>query len=329
MVGRPASENHDTAEVPELLVAEAEALEDEVPVPHPVAERLLDRVRLLVDLLEHERLVAGFLRGLVVPVDLDRLARDLATLDVEEARALGGNRHDLAVVDQLDPPRLAEEGDGGGGKEHLPVAGADEQRALLTRANELAGMVVVDDGEREVPFELLVGGENGLAEVAAVVALDEVRDDLGVGLGPEDVPLRFERLLQLTEVLDDPVQHDRKLLLVATDEWMRVLLGDTAVRRPARVPETGRGLGAVGTGDLLQSLEIADGPDIVEAVLLEQREPGGVVASILEALEAAEEKTFRLPPADVSDDPAHPTFSLRSTRSCGEASIEGVIRTPP
>ena len=163
VVGRPAGEDHDTAEVPQLLVSEAETLEDEVPVPHTVAERLLDRVRLLVDLLEHERLVAGFLRRLVVPVDLERLAHDLAVLDVDEARALRGNRHDLAVVDQLDPPRLAEEGDRRGGKEHLPVAGADEQRALLAGSDELARMVVMDDDECEVPFELLVGRENGIA----------------------------------------------------------------------------------------------------------------------------------------------------------------------
>ena len=138
------------------------------------------------------------------------------------------------------------------------------------------------------------------------MALNEVRNHLGIGLGVEDVPFRFEGLLQLPEVLDDPVQHDSKLLLVATDERMRVLLRDPAVRRPARMPEPGRGLRAVGAGGLLQSLEIADGPDVIEAVLLEQREPGGVVASVLEALEAAEEKTFRLAPTDVSDDPAHP-----------------------
>src|ERR671931_2455816 len=238
-----------------------------MPVPHAVAEGLPDRVRLLVDLLEHERLVAGLLRGFVVPVDLDGLAHDLTVLDVDEARALGGDRHDLAVVDQLDPPRLAEEGDRRGSEEHLPVARADEQWALLTGADELAGVIVVDDDEREVSFELPVGGANGLAQVAAVVALDEVRDDLGVGLGAEDVTLRFEGLLQLTEVLDNPVQHDRELLLLATGEWMRVLLGDAAVRRPARVPEPGRGPGAVGAGGRLQSLEIADGPDVVEAVL--------------------------------------------------------------
>ena len=44
-------------------------------------------------------------------------------------------------------------------------------------------MVAVDDDEREVALELAVGGTNRLGEVAVVVALDQVDDDLGVRLG--------------------------------------------------------------------------------------------------------------------------------------------------
>src|SRR5262249_22788704 len=114
------------------------------------------------------------------------------------------------------------------------------------------------------------------------------------------------------EVLDDPVQHDGELLPVAADERMRVLLRDPAVCRPARVAEPGRRVGAVGAGRFLQRLEVADGADVIEAVILEHGEARGVVAAVLEALEPAQKKAFRLPAADVSDDPAHSTLSLRS-----------------
>ena len=70
-------------------------------------------------------------------------------------------------------------------------------------------MVVVDHDEREVALELGEREPHGLDEIALVVALDEVRDGLGVGLGGEDVPVRGEALLQLAVVLDDPVQDDR------------------------------------------------------------------------------------------------------------------------
>ena len=51
-------------------------------------------------------------------------------------------------------------------------------------------MVVVDDDEGEVALEPSVGGAHGLDEVAVVGGLEQVRDDLGVGLGAEGVARR-------------------------------------------------------------------------------------------------------------------------------------------
>ena len=312
MVGGAAGENDDPAQVAELLVGQAEALEHEVSVADTVAERLLDRVRLLVDLLQHESLVAGLLGRLLVPVDLERLALDLAVPDVEEARAVGGDRNDLAVVDQLELSRFAKEGRGRRGEEHLALADADEQRALQARSHELLRVVVVDDDEGEVAFELLVRLDDSLGQVAAVVPLDEVGDDLCVGLRAEAVPLGLERILELAEVLDDPVEDDRDLLVVAAGQRVRVLLGDAAVGSPARVAETRRRGRAVVAGRLLQGLEIADRANVVESFVLAKCEPGRVVAAVFEPLETAKEELLRLPLPDVSDDPAHLKLSLRS-----------------
>ena len=60
----------------ELVVAHPETLEHEPALAHAVADRLGDGVGLLVDLLQHERLVAALLRALVVPVELDELVVD-------------------------------------------------------------------------------------------------------------------------------------------------------------------------------------------------------------------------------------------------------------
>jgi hypothetical protein len=195
---------------------------------------------LLVDLLQHEGLVAGLLGRLLVPVHLERPTLDLAVLDVEEARAVGSYRDDLAVVDQLQPAGLAEKRRGRGGEEHLPLADADQQRALQACSDELSGVVVVDDDEGEVALELLVGLDHRLGQITAVVPFDEMSNDLGIGLGAEAVSLGLEGILELAEILDDPVQDYGGLLVVAAGQWMRVLLGDAAVRGPARMAEPRR-----------------------------------------------------------------------------------------
>ena len=74
------------------------------------------------------------------------------------------------------------------------LADPDDERHLVARADEETRVVAVDDDEGEVTFELVEREAHGLDEVALVVALDEVRDGLGVGLGGERVPVGEEAL---------------------------------------------------------------------------------------------------------------------------------------
>jgi hypothetical protein len=112
-------------------------------------------------------------------------------------------------------------------------------------ADELLRVVVVDDHECVVALELPIRLARRLEQVALVVALDQVDDDFGIGLGVEGVAVGLERGLQLAVVLDDAVEHDRDLAVVAAGQRVRVLQVHRAVGGPARVPEArGRG-GAV------------------------------------------------------------------------------------
>ena len=166
-------------------------------------------------------------------------------------------------------------------------------------------MVAVDHDEREMPFELGERSADGLDEIALVVVLDEMRHGLGVGFRREPVPVGRQALDQLPVVLDDPVQHDRDPARLAAGQRVRVLLGDPAVRRPARVPEPGRGRRAARPRALDQVSERPDGAYVLEAVLLEERDARGVVAAVLEALEPLQEQRLALTRSDVPDDPAH------------------------
>ena len=163
--------------------------------------------------------------------------------------------------------RLAQECGRVGREEHLALADSDDERnAVLANPDEEPRVVVMDHDESEVPFERAEREPDCLDEVALVVALDEVRDRLGVGLGRERVAVRGELVRELAVVLDDPVEDDRDLRRVAAGERMRIRLGDPAVRRPARVPETGRRSRPVRARALFEIPERADRADVVESV---------------------------------------------------------------
>src|SRR5207302_10751751 len=107
---------------------------DPVPARGAIGDRLGDGVGLFVDLLEHERLKAALLGGLLVPVD--GLHHPLYWLAVagRDAHALGAQDYDLAVLEVLHAARLCEEGGHGGGHELLALAASHDPRALLARA---------------------------------------------------------------------------------------------------------------------------------------------------------------------------------------------------
>jgi hypothetical protein len=166
-------------------------------------------------------------------------------------------------------------------------------------------MRVMDRHEGEVALELAVGLHHRLDQVAVVVALDQVRDDFGVGFGGEGVTVGLKRLFELAVVLDDPVEDDGDLALLAAGQRVRVLLGDPAVRRPAGVAETHGRIRPVQRGRGLQVREVADGADVVQLVVLTEHQAGGVVAAVLEPLEPLEEERLAGPGPDVTDDSAH------------------------
>ena len=188
----------------------------------------------------------------------------------------------------------------------------DHERGLAAHADEPVRLAVVDHDEGEVALEAPVHGTHGFEQVAVVDRLEEVGDDLGVRLGREDVAGGLELALQLAVVLDDPVQDDRELPVLAARERVRVVLVHPAVGRPAGVPDPCRRARAVRPGSLLQVLEVADGPHVLEPVLLEQRDPRRVVAPELEPLEARDQQVLRRAAPDVTDDPAHAWMLLPS-----------------
>src|SRR5207248_11753771 len=136
--------------------------------------------------------------------------------------------------------------------------------------------------------------------------------------------------LELSEVLDDPVQDDGDPVLVAAGQRMRVLFRDSPMRGPARVSEPRRGDGTVVAGRLLEYLKVADRADVVQPLVLAECEPGRVIPAILEPLETVEEKILGRSPSDVSDDPAHLKLSPFAWPNYGvKPRSRGVVRKLP
>jgi hypothetical protein len=225
------------------------------------------------------------------------------------------DRDDLVVLDPHGRARLGEEGGDRRRNEVLMLAEPDDQRTLLPGPHQGVGLIAVHRDERIVPSELAERRSDGIGQIPFIVTLDEMADDLGVGLGGELVTVRPQVTPQLRVVFDDPVEDDVDLVL-AVAVRMGVLLGDPAVGGPARVPEADRrrrggdrDRAAAVRGMLLDSgpqvRQVADGAHAVDPAVRDHRNAGRVIASVLELLQPCDQQISARSVTHISDDAAH------------------------
>ncbi len=329
VVGGAAGDDDDPLEALQKGVVDGriDRGQPQIDPPPPrcaLADGLGDGVGLLVDLLEHEALIALLLRGVGIPVDLRHLALDDLAGGAVDGDALGAQRDDLVVVEVLDLPGLAQERGNRRGDELLRLAVADDQRALAAGAHQQPRLVRGHGHERVMAAHLGVGGADGLHEVAGVVVGHQVGDDLGVGLGGEHGAVLHEARLEGDVVLDDPVDDDVDAV-GGVEVRVGVLLGHAPVSRPAGVTDArprpigdggGRGhwrgrrrlsgpLGVAPVDGRPQHAQVAHGAHGVDPVTVQDGDARAVIAAIFELFEAREEQGPGLAGADVSDDAAH------------------------
>ena len=289
----------------EGLGAQAQTVEDHLAArTDALDEGVGQRDGLLVDLLEHEGLVAGLLGRLLVPVDLLGLPVDRRAVQSRQFDAVRPDHDDLPVVGKHHQAGLGHEGRDGGGQEVLPLAQADHERGLLAHGHDHLGLVHGHRAVGEVTLHLPVGSDHGLAQRAVVGPLDEVGDHLGVGLGGEGVAFVLQLGPQGHVVLDDAVEDDGETAR-AVGVGMGVLVGGPAVRRPAGVGDAHRAR----VTELLQKpfemVEVPHRMDQPQTAPLGDGDPGRVVSPVLELTETPEEDVPAGAFPDVPDDTAH------------------------
>jgi hypothetical protein len=303
---RPAGDELDALDLGERLLEALELLEPDVVLArHPTRDRLAQRFGLLVDLLEHEVVVAALLRRLGRPVD-DRDGTFLGCArDVGDRHARRPQVGDIALLEEYHAIGVGEDGGDVAGQERLPVGEPDDERHVLAGADEPVSLPAMHDGDRVGPLDNAQRRTHGIGEVALVGLLDEVGKGLGVRLRRQPMAARLEPVAELPEVLDDPVVDDRDIA-GAVLVGMGVEIVRATVRGPACVGEPDGGMRRAIRDRGLEIGQLA-GPLLDEQVptVIDERDPGRIVAAVFQAPEPLDENGARLSGPRVSNDAAH------------------------
>jgi len=338
--GGAAGGDGDLAGVAEVFVGDLHGFEEDFAgVEGDAAEGgVADGAWLLVDLLEHEVLVAGLFGLDGVPGDALDFEGEGVGVEVGEGDALLGEDGDFAVGEEVDVAGVVEDAGDVGGEEELAVADADDGGWAHAGGDELVGLVRGEDTDGEGSGDALDGaadrlfegdgrlcgflgeGQDGFGGVGfgfrlEAVALgpsgevelvfDEVSDDFGVGLGDELVALGDEGVLECEVVFDDAVVDDDESA-GAVAVGVGVLFSRAAVGGPAGVADA-EGAFEGGFGDDgFEVAELAGGAAQGETFGASSYcDAGGVVTAVLEAAKAFNDDGDDRLRTDVSNNSTH------------------------
>src|SRR5579872_1213465 len=278
----------------------------------PPANRVFDGARLLVDLLEHEVLVAVLLRFHRRPRHVSRRARHGGAVEAANGASVARERGHFAVLEEDELARVREQRRNVAGAEHFSVAQTDDERVVGARHDDLVGRVDGENRDGVSAAHAREGGAYGMNQRylgRREGRVEQVREDLAVRVAAKARTTGLELLPQGGMVFDDAVVDERHL---AGRVRVRVVLAGASVRRPARMADPGRAREGRLAERRVEVGEFAHGADDLDPAgrrtPLWRRVDGDarrVVAAILEALQAVHQNIDAIFGTDITDDAAH------------------------
>ena len=274
----------------ELGGLRAERLHQHLIVGQTAFQGALHHLGLLVDFLEHVVAVFALVGGFGAVLQLQGLALHLAAFHVPDAHAVAADLGDVALLQVQETVGHLAQGQLVGGQEVFAQAETDHQRAAAARGKDAVRLAGGDHRQAVGAVQFLHGGLERGGQVAHLVQLvvQQVDDDLGVGIRSEQVAQALELLAQGLVILDDAVVYHGNF--VAGEMRVGVAFARCAMGGPAGVGDAeaaAQGLLLLGLFQLGDLAGAAQAHQL--AIAVDDRDAGAVIAAVFQALEAFEQ----------------------------------------
>ena len=269
-----------------------------------------DGGRLLEDFFLHVVFVAAFADEVARLFAFVDGARDFRAARVIDLAMVAGDARQVVFLQGDEAAGDGQQREDVGGGEVFADAEADDHRRAVARGDDFVGAVGGDDGDGIRSAQAGGGVAHGTQQVVmlAVVAVDEVGDGFGVGVGGEGVARRAQFVADFLVVFDDAVVDDGD----SGAAHVRVGVGFArhAVCRPTGVGDAAVAVDVFGPGFANEARHFADGAAAVNSAVVVDGKACGVVAAVFEALQAFEQDGDDVAFGNAGDDSTHGFFPL-------------------
>ena len=301
----------------------------------PSSQGVAHRVRLLEDLLEHVVRKRALVHVLGLELDLADLEAGVGAGESANIETIRPDGNDLVVVEIDGLARVRDDRGDVAGKEMLALSDAEHERTAAPRADEHAGHIRVNDsdavGADDLPQRFADRlDERGLSFLLPAVEghPDQVGEDLGVGLGLENMASFFELRPKRQVVFDHAIVHEDEAPALV-EVGMRILVGYAAVRRPARMADSEMAMRRTVRNDLCQIGDASDGLPHFDASAIDGGNARRIIAAVFQAPQAVQEDRNRVCPADITNDAAHRILNRDNSGKAEQDSIPAYESASP
>jgi len=287
MIRCSAGYDVDLVETFDVFLCHCDAVQVDLPCfCKSVEESILDSLRLLVDLFEHEVLVAFLFGSICIPAYVEYFSVDRLAIFVIYVDFVLGQDDSLVVLDQIYLSAVFEERRNIRCYKVETFADSRYQRCILTNCDDLVGLVRRDDGDGICSPHVLNGLVDCLEKISIIVYAHKVCYNFGVSFRSERYSVfPLQPLAYLLIVLDDAVvDNSDGVVLIAV--WVGVYIARSAVCRPTRVPDTDRSIKIISADDLFEVFDLANVLSYLDLVADRKSDSGGIVTSVFKTLES-------------------------------------------
>jgi len=311
MVARPAGQDENIFNLRKDCVrfSTKNTRHERLAIAHRL-QRIRQGLRLFVNFFLHVVLVLAQLHTVVV--QLADLHGTLHCIALRIEYPIVGEIHldHIALFEIHHVPGDLQQGRHIGPDEVFSLAHSQQQRTAFTRGNELVRIVCCHHADGVGTDQLRQRHLRGYQQAALrIVAMNQVGDDFGVGIGGKFITVCGQVFTQFFVVFDDAVMHHGDE--IAADMWMCIAFARHTVRRPSCMcnPQL-----AISVRTLLFQLGNASrAAHTIKFSIMHHHQTCRVVAAIFQTQQTVYQNRHNIPFSNGTYNPAHIIFFLFAT----------------
>ena len=280
-------------------------------------------LRLLVNLLQHEMLIAALFSCLSIPVNLKYLLGNWLAQAIGNPYGILLYNSNLSIIYDIGATGTGNNSRNIGSDEILIITQTNNHRVVLLGANQLIRVILAHEYDGIGTLNALNNLTNGCLEIAVINFFQKMGQNLSIRVRQELMALCNQILFKSHVVLDNTVMYNRKIAMTVS-MWMRVIVGWTTMGCPTGMTDTDITLRNIALNLFLQSSQTAYGLLYANLLPIENCNTSRVIATILQLGKSLNKEWGSLLATNVTNDTTHNKnlqYKTGSPMSCPNAAL--------